>query len=583
MLACTVVLSLIPVFEVSAGSPTLSASNPVTSRDAAPGEILVKFKPRVGVASVQSANNRVGAQKTNEIKKLGIQQVKLPPGMRVSEAIAKYKKMADVEYAEPNYVRKAFAVTPNDPYYSQQWGLNNINAPGAWDTTTGNPNVVIAIIDTGVDYNHEDLAGKVILGPNYVNTDSAGNPTYDPIDDNGHGTEVAGIAAAVTNNSIGIAGVSWGSKILAIKALDKSGTGYDSDIAKGIVYAADHGAKIINLSLGGPNNSRVLADAIEYAHENNCVITAAGGNEAQSGNTVEYPAAYPGVIAVAATGSNNDWASYSNYKWYIDVAAPGGDGYPNDSSHGILSCYPDYLGPKYLSDQGTSMATPFVSGLVALVAAEYPDRTADQITRSIEELSTDLGTPGRDDYFGYGLINAQKTVGQNINSKEDADASIAYTGNWSSYSSTHASGGEYKSSSTAGSSAVYSFYGTGVTWVAKKSPSSGIAKVYIDGGLEGNIDLYSQNDIWQYLAYKIDGLTLGMHTIKIEVTGTNNANPSGTEVNIDALDMFTPIIPLYRLYNKYSGDHFYTTSSDEVIFAENVAGYTYEGIAAYIW
>jgi type VII secretion-associated serine protease mycosin len=296
---------------------------------------------------------------------------------------------------------------PNDAYYqSYQWNLRQINAPQAWTITTGQP-VVIAVVDTGVDLSHPDLAAHVVPGYNVI------SPTISADDDEGHGSHVAGIAAAVTDNSTGVAGVSWNARIMPVKVLDAEGSGSSADVAEGVIWAADHGARIINLSLGSGWPSLAVRDAVNYAHGRSALIIAAAGNEYQEGNPVGYPAAYADVLAVAATGDQDEHASYSSTGPYVDVAAPGGNtSSRNDTNryHWIWSTY--WRGEQgkpaqgFMRMSGTSQAAPHVSGLAALVWSVNPALSNDQVGDVIKATSVDLGPPGRDDFFGWGRIDA---------------------------------------------------------------------------------------------------------------------------------------------------------------------------------
>jgi type VII secretion-associated serine protease mycosin len=268
--------------------------------------------------------------------------------------------------------------------------LPKIKAPEAWEITTGT-DIIIAIVDTGVDLNHPDLNDKIVAGYDFVNNDDTAQ------DDHGHGTHVAGIAAAETDNATGVAGVSWGAKIMPVKVLDASGSGSYSDVAEGVLYACDHGAQIINLSLGGDYNSATLRSAVQTAHADGCLIVAAAGNG--YGNGVDYPARYEVVMAVAATTSSDKRASFSDYGPEVDVAAPG----VSICSTFLDDTYNCYYG-------GTSMATPHVAGLAALVWSANSCLTNDQVRDLIESTADDLGSAGKDNYFGWGRINAHQAV-----------------------------------------------------------------------------------------------------------------------------------------------------------------------------
>lgn len=297
-------------------------------------------------------------------------------------------------YVEPHYLYLTNETTsyndyteiPNDMLFSEyQWNLPITNTNEGWKLTKGNTDVIVAVVDTGVDLDHPDLQGRLLPGYNVV------NPEEEPMDDVGHGTHVAGIIAANVNNREGIAGMTWNTKILPVKALDSSGSGTTYSVAQGIVWAVDHGAKVINLSLGNYAEAQFLHDAIKYAYDQDVVVIAATGND----NTERpgYPAAYKEVLSVSATDSNLKRASFSNYGDYIDVMAPG---------ESIASTYP---GNQYAALSGTSMASPHVAALAALIRSINPDLKNTEVMDVIRNNVLDLGDPGRDKYFGYGQIN----------------------------------------------------------------------------------------------------------------------------------------------------------------------------------
>jgi thermitase len=365
-----------------------SASSPSGGDEFVPGEVLVKFKSDAPRSSVQATLSAQDARVVGEVPALGVQHLAVPKGQELA-IIAALRHHPLVEYVEPNYIVRA-ALTPDDPSFPFQWSLTRISAPQAWDVTTGSSDLTIAIVDSGIDLDHPDLSGKLILGYDYVNED------WHPDDDYGHGTHVAGIAAAWTDNGQGVAGVSWGARLMALKVLDAGGSGSYADVASAVTYAADHGAKIINLSLGGGYDSQALHDAVVYAHNAGCVLAAATGNDGIS--EVLYPAKYAEVLAIAATGSTDQWAWFSNYGPEVDVAAPG------------VSIYSTYLGGGYIYRSGTSMAAPHVAGLAALIWSEYPSYTNDQVEGRIEKTAVDLGVPGWDQYYGHGRIDAHAAL-----------------------------------------------------------------------------------------------------------------------------------------------------------------------------
>ncbi len=325
-----------------------------------PGELLVKYKPSVRAAATTYYKERLGVSTIRTLKKIKAQHVKLPQGMTVEEALEIFKDDPDVEYAEPNYYRyAAVEVIPNDTDFDRLWGLHNtgqsggtfdadIDAPEAWDITTGSSSVVIAVIDSGVDYNHQDLSGNIWNNPDEIpgnGTDDDGNGKIDdvygwdfvdndnnPVDPHGHGTHVAGTIAAVGNNSTGITGVCWNAKIMGIRFLDAIGIGTTADEISAIEYADSKGAHVINCSWGGPDYSQSEKNAIDASSA--LVVCAAGNDNENNDSTPFYPASYTSlnIIAVAATDQDDERANFSNYgATSVDVAAPGTN---------IYSCQP---------------------------------------------------------------------------------------------------------------------------------------------------------------------------------------------------------------------------------------------------
>ncbi|GIE33030.1 hypothetical protein Ait01nite_060750 [Actinoplanes italicus] len=278
--------------------------------------------------------------------------------------------------------------TGSDPSRSQQWGLDKIRTNEAWQRSTG-AGVKVAVIDSGVDATHPDLQGNVLSGFDAI-TDRAGSTT----DRHGHGTHVAGTIAAVTGNDIGVAAVAPDVKIIPVKVLSDSGSGNMSDTAEGIIWAADNGAQILNMSLGSTSKVAAVTNAISYARSKGVTVIAAVGNDREKGSPTSYPGADAGVIGVAATDSGDRIGHYSTAGNYVDVAAPGTN---------ILSTYP---GGQYKSMMGTSMATPHVAAVAALLKSYQPSLTPDQIEAALEKSAVDLGQPGFDNDFGNGRIDA---------------------------------------------------------------------------------------------------------------------------------------------------------------------------------
>lgn len=287
------------------------------------------------------------------------------------------------------------ATVPNDEFYFAQWGLQMGNIPGLWGQTRGREDLVVAVIDTGIDYTHPDLQNKVVLGPNYTFSKKwyeFGKKDPGPIDDNSHGTHCAGIIGSLAENRIGIAGIAPGVKLMAVKVLDAEGGGTDFAVMKGIAYAITHGAKVVNLSLGSAGASSVEREFFEAATDAGALIVAAAGNEADG---VGFPAAYPGVLSVGAVDSGKNLASFSNHDTSLGLVAPG---------VGIMSTI---LGKQYAKFSGTSMAAPYVSGVAALVWSKHPEYTADQVRARLLDTAEKLGDPS---LFGHGLIDPQRAL-----------------------------------------------------------------------------------------------------------------------------------------------------------------------------
>lgn len=304
----------------------------------------------------------------------------------IGEMLEKCSSNPDVEYAQPNY-KYTIEYTTSDPYLAYEWGLDQINAHKVWELNSSDTPLIVAIVDTGVNVQHVDLKSNIIKGYNII------DGTTDVRDECGHGTHIAGIAAAVTNNATGIAGVSGNSKILPVKVLDEEGNGYSSDIAAGIKWAADNGAKIINLSLGGSNYDNYLKEAVEYVTKKGCLVVAAAGNRGSYRPT--YPAAFEDVIAVTAVDSNNQLCNFSNFGRYIDIAAPGLDIYSTSKDGGY----------EYRS--GTSMACAFVAGTIALVWGGAPEKTPKEIETIIKDSANKVDISPVITYdIGSGVIDA---------------------------------------------------------------------------------------------------------------------------------------------------------------------------------
>jgi len=402
---------------VSVGSAATTPAEPLPFRT---GGVLVKFKEGASAASMQAVLSRRGLTIEREISPLGIKSLAVPPGQELV-IVEGMRRDPSVEYAEPDYLASVTTI-PDDPRWGNQWAPAKIGAPAAWEMTTGSSGIIIAVLDTGVELDHPDLAAKIWTNPGEIpangldddqngkiddvhgwhfyhhcsNSNCLPSEDDDLTDDNGHGTHVAGIAAAETNNGVGIAGISWEARLLPIKVLDEYGDGWYSDVIAGIVYATDNGADIINLSLGGEESSQALQDAVNSSHANGVLLVAATGN---SGGSLLYPAACDRVLAVGATDMNDLCPGFSNHGPGIDVAAPGVS---------IYSTWPWLDGYWYKS--GTSTAAPHVAGLAALIWSVRPDASNDYVAWVITHTALDLGTPGWDEFYGWGRIDAYQAL-----------------------------------------------------------------------------------------------------------------------------------------------------------------------------
>jgi serine protease len=316
-----------------------------------------------------------------------------------------------VEHAELNYFYE-MSMIPDDPMWDRQWSMQMIDMPEAWEHAAGE-GVVVAVIDTGVAYENyekfklvEDLGGtSFVKGYDFVSDDDHAN------DDHGHGTHVAGTIAQTTNNGVGVAGIAYKAKIMPLKVLNRAGMGTAADIADAIRFAADEGAQVINMSLGGGGRSAVMESAVAYARKKNVVVVCAAGNGSR--NRVEYPAAYPGAFAVSAVGPDKKLAFYSSYGKELAISAPGGDKQKGGDAGAILqnTIQPDRVASTnlYLSFQGTSMATPHVAGVAALViSAGVTD--AKDVEEILKSSASDAGEQGWDEKYGAGILNAGRAV-----------------------------------------------------------------------------------------------------------------------------------------------------------------------------
>lgn len=404
--------------------------------DAVPGEVLVKFRTalteaeqqQLGISEAELPQLRsalllsTGAQPRDRIAVLGLDRMRVPAGPAFSRVLRELQASPAVLYAQPNYRRAALAPLsngPNDPYYQSgsQWWLEAVGADRVWAEAdvllppAAGRTVVIAILDSGILLTHEDLAGRLAPGRDFVVVGGSAN------DDEGHGTHVAGIAAAATNNSLGIAGTASHAdiRLMPVKVLDQEGIGEDFNIVQGMIWAVDQGAKVLNLSLGGTASGQAMENAVQYAVERGCLVVASGGNNDTDNpfyNPQIYPAAYPAVLAVAACDAAGARAPYSLYHDYIDLAAPGGT--TESAAALILSTYfrsaSDYY-PQY----GTSMAAPVVSGCAAMLWVQDPSRSPEEVLNLLTTTADKTGSlaadaDGWNRELGWGRVNLYRAL-----------------------------------------------------------------------------------------------------------------------------------------------------------------------------
>lgn len=401
--------------------PAAAAQAQVSSYKA--GEVLIKFKSTVGTQSINSTLSNVGISVVERYDQVGVLKCTISGGKSVLQAVDDCKKDPNVEYAEPNYIYRAFVV-PNDPRFSQLYGMDKIDAPEAWDKQTGSASVIVGVIDTGVDTDHDDLSANIWNNPgetgngkenNGVDDDGNGfvddwrgwdfiNNDNNPFDDNDHGTHVSGTIGAQGNNNLGVVGVNWQVSIMPLKFLGANGSGTTDDAVEAIIYGANNGAKVLSNSWGGGGRSQALEDAIKFARDQGVLFVAAAGNESSNNDSFPtYPANYEvdNLISVAASTESDSRAGFSNWGVKtVHLAAPGNN---------ILSTVPQ---DRYETLSGTSMATPHVSGAAALVWAQFPSLTYTQVkTRLLG--SVDRSSTWADRVITGGRLNVNNALSTN--------------------------------------------------------------------------------------------------------------------------------------------------------------------------
>jgi PKD repeat protein len=392
---------LIVALIVPAATIQVASAAPMT-------RVLVHFDKNTSVETQKALIERVGGRRISTIRRLGTAVVSVPLAKKEA-VLTTLERLPGVSYAETDGLVRAYDVIVDDPYLdSSSWQIANPHFPDAWELTTGSSNTVVAVIDTGVQPNHPDL-GPLLPGYDFVNNDA------DPRDDDGHGTAVAGIVAGQGNNGLGIVGTCWQCRIMPVKVLDSGGGGTDSTVASGIIWAADRGADVINLSLGG-SDSQTVADAVSYAQNRGIVVVAAAGNDGQW-EVPMYPAAYPGVISVGWVDEYDEYDPFSNWGSWVQVDAPG----CTNTTHLSDVVRPDSLyynlGDPAISYYeppsefcGTSAAAPFVAGLAGLARSYNPAASALSVVNAIEQTAHPRPPVYGEGNSVYGFIDASAAI-----------------------------------------------------------------------------------------------------------------------------------------------------------------------------
>jgi subtilisin family serine protease len=409
--ALLALVGLLLALPLLAGRPTApAAAHPAPAPRPAgwrPGEVLARLcgpetlAVRRADGAILRADSAVaptlaawGLQAADEVLPgSGLYRLRGAPGLDVAGAAAALAQVGVVLWAEPNYRLQVDRVPNDTNYAAHQWALRQIQAPAAWEVTTGSPDIIVAALDTGVALDHPDLVGKLVPGYDFVNDDD------DPSDDHGHGTYTAGIMAAQSNNNLGVAGVCWGCRVMPVKILDAEGGGAISDFARGIRWAVDHGARVLNISAGVEYSTRTMSDAIRYAIARDVVVVGSAGNTPDGRE--RWPAAYEEVIAVSATDSGDRAADFASYGAFLDVVAPGVNILSTSWHQGRLT---------YAWGDGTSGAAPFVSGAAGLLLSQNPGLTPLQVKGVLQDSAHDLGAPGWDVYYGWGRIDLAQAL-----------------------------------------------------------------------------------------------------------------------------------------------------------------------------
>lgn len=387
--AATLLVLIFPVNRARAQKDRRIHLTPVTRVDEpfVPGRVLVKFRSNVGLDHAREIVAALGVREDGELPATGVLVLNLPDQADEAAFANALAARPDVEFAELDRLMQPAEVTPNDPWFgSWEWYLTKINAPAAWSTTTGDKSIIIAILDTGVDGTHPDLQSKMVPGWNIYNNNSDTSDVY------GHGTVVAGTAAASSNNAQGVASIAWNCPIMPVRISAVDGTATFSAMASGLTWAADHGARVANISYDASDSSTVKS-AASYFQSKGGVVTSSAGNSALFDSSPDNPY----ILTVSATDANDLITTWTNTGNNVDLAAPG-------------SAYTTFRGGTYSSATGTSISAPIVAGAAALVLSINPSLTGSQVQDILKQNADDFGSTGWDTSYGSGRVNVARAV-----------------------------------------------------------------------------------------------------------------------------------------------------------------------------
>lgn len=391
-LSCLLLAALLPILAAGLPSPAAAfdavQAKPAPVRHRAAGRLLLRQRAGLSARQLQHALRRYGAVSVRSIDRLGTTIVRVPEA-DLGKIEKSLRRSGLFKAVERDYVAKV-AEIPNDPQFSSQWALAKIAAPLSWDLAKGSPSAPVAVLDTGVELDHPDLAGQLLPGFDFVNGDT------DPSDDHGHGTRMIGIVAARQNNALGVSGIAPDTEILPGKVMGANGTGLYGDVADGVTWAVDQGARVINLSLVGSAPSGVLQSAIDYATANGVITVASSGNWGT--DEPAYPAAFDDVVSVGASDQNDFRSSFSNYGSTLDIVAPG------------ASILTTTINGGYTGSTGTSPAAAHASAAFALLLAAQPTISRADAIQRLFDGAADLGDIGWDPYHGWGRIDSYATL-----------------------------------------------------------------------------------------------------------------------------------------------------------------------------